>query len=678
MTSMAPDNPTTGSNGRGRLLVAVLIGLAGSLIICIVTPYNNFIMNNMMDIAGTSLPAVALVLFFPLILLVNPLLRRLAPSLALTGNQLAIILGMMLVACVVPSQGVLKWLGYMIVQVPLEVSRNHRLAKVFSEMGLPASLWPDPIGFGAQTPVSLSFLTPLAQGASVPWHAWLPPLLAWGSLLVPCWLMMISLALIVFPEWRRNERLAFPLLMIQQSLVEAPEPGRLLPPILRNRTFWIGAGAVFVLHLMGGLARYFPDSIPAVPLEWNLAPMFAEDPLRYLPWCVQWGRLYFIFVGVAFFMPSRVGVSLWVFPILYALYIMFVSAYQPPFRWDTIQDHRWGASVVFVASILWLGRDHWRRVFGTLVRPVATEEDRRHRKAALMFLAGCAGMILWLLWAGATPGWAVYFVVFGVLTCLLITRLVCETGVPFLMVGWGNEIMFVKLAQVSAMKWFGASLLTPAVTYLMNIVAILFEGGSRMSGTVMAIHAFGLTEKAPPRRQPPYALILVGLMIVALVVAGAVNVYGNYHSATPINTRPQIAWGLGLLGRANSDVVALQSGTLSPPMYNQYGHIAFGAILCLVLMVACLKTPHWPLHPIGLVLVESFPLDTAWWSIFVGWLAKGMVLRYGGAGLYRAARPLFISLILGEVMAAVFWSIVAWILAAMGRESIGLWIQPPY
>ena len=112
--------------------------------------------------------------------------------------------------------------------------------------------------------------------------------------------------------------------------------------------------------------------------------------------------------------------------------------------------------------------------------------------------------------------------------------------------------------------------------------------------------------------------------------------------------------------------------------YNQVGHIAFGAALAGVLEWACLTMPTWPLHPIGLLMVVTFYSGAAWASVFLGWLIKVLLVRYGGARLYRAARPFFLGLIMGEVFAAIFWCLVpvvrVYLLGIM--EYITLPIQP--
>ena len=53
----------------------------------------------------------------------------------------------------------------------------------------------------------------------------------------------------------------------------------------------------------------------------------------------------------------------------------------------------------------------------------------------------------------------------------------------------------------------------------------------------------------------------------------------------------------------------------------------------------------------------SSPVSSSWamnsfgFSIFLSWLVKFIILRYGGLKLYRKSIPLFLGFILGEFMA---------------------------
>jgi hypothetical protein len=648
-----------------RTLTAVVVGLLGSVLIWVAAPYNDLVLGNP-PVANTYLPVAAMGIILAVVLLVNPLLHWLSPRLRLDGSQLAIALGMMLVACVLPWIGLLWILPYNLVQAPLDARVNKRLAEAYEDMGLPPGLFPDKIGFNAETPASDAFVKQLAVGESIPWGAWLGPLWRWGLLLLFAWLLMVGLALIVLPQWRRNERLPFPLLTLQQSLIQTPEADHAFAPLLRQKSFWIAAGAVFLLHLLAGAKIYYPTGVAAIPLSWNLRPIFSQDPFWWLPSYVYRGQIYFMFVGIAFFMPSRTGFSLWFFTIAYALYVMISYVYLPPFHYETVRDHRTGAMIAVALGILWLGRAHWAHVFRCVVRKATSEEDRKDRKASLMFAAGCLGMTAWLAAVGVPVGWAVFYVGFVFMVCLLVTRIVAETGMPFVRIDMGTQLFLARLAPVS---W-----LTPAAIYFSTVVALLFELGSHVSATTMATHALGLDDKAPPRRQFRFALLLVGLLVVGLVVCGAVHLKANYTHSMTLNgvEQPLNSWGLGLLSGAHADLLRLKEGTLGAPIYNQRSHLLFGAILGGLLLWACLRMPKWPFHPIGLVMAGTYAANIAWPSIFLGWLSKELVLRYGGARIYRSARPAFMGLVIGAVLAAVFWGVVPAVLALWGKRYLAV------
>ena len=61
------------------------------------------------------------------------------------------------------------------------------------------------------------------------------------------------------------------------------------------------------------------------------------------------------------------------------------------------------------------------------------------------------------------------------------------------------------------------------------------------------------------------------------------------------------------------------------------------------------------MHYIGFALADAWVMGWAWWGIFVGWLLKLFILRLGGHAWYRRLRPLFLGMILGQLMCGAFW-----------------------
>jgi len=77
----------------------------------------------------------------------------------------------------------------------------------------------------------------------------------------------------------------------------------------------------------------------------------------------------------------------------------------------------------------------------------------------------------------------------------------------------------------------------------------------------------------------------------------------------------------------------------------------------------------FPLHPIGYIMMQAHCMHPLWFSIFVGWALKGIILRYGGAKGLRRTRPLFLGIAFGDILMMVFWLIVA---ALTGKHRVFL------
>ena len=75
----------------------------------------------------------------------------------------------------------------------------------------------------------------------------------------------------------------------------------------------------------------------------------------------------------------------------------------------------------------------------------------------------------------------------------------------------------------------------------------------------------------------------------------------------------------------------------------------------ILLMLARQHVPWWPLHPIGFPIGAVWIMDQIWFSIFLAWLIKAGILKYGGSKLFRLLRPFFLGLILGQFVIAAVW-----------------------
>ena len=66
----------------------------------------------------------------------------------------------------------------------------------------------------------------------------------------------------------------------------------------------------------------------------------------------------------------------------------------------------------------------------------------------------------------------------------------------------------------------------------------------------------------------------------------------------------------------------------------------------------------WPLHPIGYLMVGAYGVLRIGFPLFVTWLIKSFILRYGGYPLYRRAFGFFLGLVLGEFAAGFLRTLI--------------------
>ena len=82
----------------------------------------------------------------------------------------------------------------------------------------------------------------------------------------------------------------------------------------------------------------------------------------------------------------------------------------------------------------------------------------------------------------------------------------------------------------------------------------------------------------------------------------------------------------------------------------------------------------WELSTLGHPLADlayncmGWVMDVIWFSVFLAWTAKMIVLRFGGLGLYARSRPLFLGLALVQIVAGGLWLVVDYLTGTVGNR----------
>jgi hypothetical protein len=167
---------------------------------------------------------------------------------------------------------------------------------------------------------------------------------------------------------------------------------------------------------------------------------------------------------------------------------------------------------------------------------------------------------------------------------------------------------------------------------------------------------------------------LIGAMALALLVGYAASWCGTlvteYNVAWSMGSNPRPLNASAVLDTPASFLDLAHKYEAGTPLVADHGsawrNMGIGAAVTVALSVLRLRYAWWPLHPVGYLLWQSWPLAAAWFSIFLGWASKGLLIRFGGARLYQSARPVFIGLVLGEAAAAAVWLLISVIISLAG------------
>jgi hypothetical protein len=65
----------------------------------------------------------------------------------------------------------------------------------------------------------------------------------------------------------------------------------------------------------------------------------------------------------------------------------------------------------------------------------------------------------------------------------------------------------------------------------------------------------------------------------------------------------------------------------------------------------------WPFHPLGYILGGEWMLRYLWFSIFIAWLIKWIILKFGGLETHRKAVPIFLGITVGDAVIIAIWRI---------------------
>jgi hypothetical protein len=706
-TLLSPDKLASPPDQRRSAVTwrSVLLGLGGVCFICGLTVYNDYVVENTFMV-GNFLPIGLLLFFLLFIFLFNAPLWKWAPRWALSAGELAVALGMTLVSCCLPSSGLMRYLPANLVGIYhyAGVDASWRQTLV-DQVNPPDWLFPkfqtknvmdrgtvDPVisDYWSRADVKPADDNFLGHLRAVPWSKWALPAAAWGVFLIGMYGAILCASVIFRKQWSENERLAFPLASVYLSLIDTPPPGRAFNDLFRAPRFWIAFGFVFLIHLIRGLHVYLPDYVPDLPIGFQMWDIYGKPPWAYTEYGFKGAQIYFCVIGVTFFISSSVAFSLWFFYLLKQAALMIMGTYQYEFTPGMEQDQLLGALVPFVLAGLWVGRKHWALVIRQMMSGEDKEEPRgrylSYAVAGWGFVICVAIMGVWMKLAGIS--FLGIFVILSMLGMmfLAVARIVAETGLVFVQL----PLPFFRPLKILALDVGKSISVNTRTFFFTSWFHTLFGHDLRECLPVYSTHALRVAdeaayEKGAWRRGGMFFAALVLALVVGYFVSGSSMLYCEYKyastlgipSKSPINNYGVFDSLHGqVFGPTQSYAQPGHAGLAEP--HNSLFQLGIGFAASALLAILRMRYAAWPLHPLGYILAwgPNYPMQRIWFSIIIGWLAKTLIVKFGGAGMFKQARSFFIGLIVGEAAAAALWLIVSLVLLSMGRTYHAIQLLP--
>ncbi|NOZ64512.1 MAG: hypothetical protein GXO71_06240 [Caldiserica bacterium] len=623
---------------RGVTWKAFLIGGVLSLLLSFIEPYGIHIIGGSPLCADFSTGG-ALLLFFILIFIVNAVWKLLHRKSSLNPKELIIVYIMMIVAC-----SIISW-GFVLNLLSILAGFQYYASPVnkWGELILPhIPKWLLPQG----SEVVRAFYEGLAPGTPIPWSAWIRPLFFWSLFILAAYFLMIAVMVVFRKTWIEEERILFPLTQLPLAMSQE-ENKSFFPPLFKNPLFWIGFAIPFLIYSLKALHSYFPF-FPEIQLHKGFS-IFRHTTYIHL-------NIMFEVIGLTYLITTDLSLGIW----LFTLYAITLTGYLNMIGWSigsiepfsdpsipTVAHQVVGALIALSFYVLWRSRSHIKNVLKKALgidRNIDdSEEILSYRTVFFGGLASIVFMLFFLVKMGVPLFAALFFLGIAYIIFVGLTRAVAQGGVAY---GRPPVAPFFMTTDWLGTKSLGAS----------GIVGLGVNSSSWAADTrtfVMAsvANALKMVHEKKIKEKKLVFWVIVGAILLTLLGTytsglllayrnGALNTYGWHYKGLP-----------QFMGKTIRELIIFPHGIEWKKIFFE----GVGAALMLALIWLRNNFLWWPIHPLGLAIGSTSPSQWVWFSIFLGWLLKVIILRYGGVKIYKQLLPLFYGFILGGFVAAGVW-----------------------
>ncbi len=475
----------------------------------------------------------------------------------------------------------------------------------------------------------------------VPWSDWLRPLLRWSLFFLGLWCFAVALPLLLTPSWMARERLNFPLAQMPLQMVV----GVRKRPFFASRQIGLGTligaiptGLMVLLSLFREVRR-----------AWDWSP-YLQDP----PWNALRPLMIYPLVegvGFGFLVQQEVLFSVWFFYFLLKMTALVGVGFL---GWQIPQVLSIGDSFPFPHSQSVGG--YLALAFLLIFEWLHHRSGSPYRWAFGLLASGLTIAFLWLVTGGISVLVAFWFL--GVLGVFLITytRIRAEAGMPYTWVypyGAPREFLLYTFGVTGLTSLGGVKSLVflSAFFWLARHYYLFLNSAYAADGVKISVDA----------DLSPFSVVLFSCIssVVGLWAAFISHLIAYYRRGA--NFLEGATGG----GDYRTYVAALDYRLLSQRLDKpegpdpwRIGATLYGAIVTLIVSRLRRSFPSFPLHPLGFPIAYAYSHHCPYWfPTFFVWTLKGLLMRYGGMGVFRRWIPFFLGLTLGHyLMTGIVWA----------------------
>jgi hypothetical protein len=315
----------------------------------------------------------------------------------------------------------------------------------------------------------------------------------------------------------------------------------------------------------------------------------------------------------------------------------------------------YGGGLALVVWTLWTGRRHLRDIWekatgGPQAHAIDDSGELLSYRAGLVGLAiAYGGIALWMALAQVQPLMILLTLVTMTLALIVISWVVCQAGMLFMAQPYGSTDVLSGIFGTGPFRV--SSLFT-----MYRFESMFFYDTREMLAPSVLMGA--KTSEASAVDTRPLLKAMAASVAIGFVVSLAASLWLPYYNGggkslnNPFTYQHAPTRPLNFLG-----------GVASVPFRGDWTnglHVLAGFAGVLGLLVLRAQF-HIGIHPIGFLSASVYAMNMMWFSIFIGWVFKSLISRYGGMKGYLGLMPLFLGLILGDVINAVVWIILGYL-----------------